>query len=446
MAHRLADSNVKRLLLKLSIPAVTGMFVMALYNLVDTIFVGRGVGTLGIAGLSIVFPIQMVVLSFGLLHGIGAASVISRFLGAGREREAENAYGNAVVSALSTGVLLSLVGTFCQDRILSLFGASADILPVAREYYRIIILGSPFFVAAMTGNNVLRSVGMARSAMTTMITGAVLNIILDPIFIFVLDMGVKGVATATVISQIVANCYMISELRPSRSGLRLHRGSLRIRPGLILKMESIGISSFIRHIAASFVVALVNGKLMEYGDSVSVAAYGMTMRLARFLIMPLIGIAQGLQPIVGYNFGAGNMDRVRTACRTGLGWAAAISVSGFLVVQTIPDLLTSMFTDDPELLEAGSQSMRILMLGLWAVGFQIVGTSMFQALGRVAESLLLSLSREVLFFIPALLLLSANYGVKGVWYTAPLADVLAFTVTLVLVAFQWRRFRQDGRG
>ena len=446
MTERLADPVVKKLLWKLSLPAMTGMFVMALYNLVDTIFVGRGVGTLGIAGLSIVFPIQMIVMSIGLLFGIGGASVISRYFGAGKIPEAERTYGNITVFALLSGILLSTFGLIFKTEILNLFGASPDILPVSRDYYEIIIFSSPFFVAAMTGNNVLRSVGMAKSSMITMITGASLNIVLDPIFIFVLHMGVRGAALATVISQAVSVTYLVSELRPGKSGLRLSRKSLRISLPLIREVTTIGFSSFIRNVASSFVFAMVNNRLLVYGTDVSVAAYGVAVRLSRFLIMPLIGIAQGLQPIAGFNHGAGNPDRVIRACRTGLLWATSVSLLGFITVQLFPAQLTSLFTEDPRLLRAGAESLRILMLGLWSVGFHLVGTSIFQALGKAGESLLLSLSREVLFFIPSLMILPGIFGLNGVWFSVPVADLLAFSVTLFMVMRLRRSYLKEQTG
>jgi putative MATE family efflux protein len=431
--NRLADDNVKRLLLKLSMPAVTGMFVLALYNLVDTIFVGRGVGTMAIAGLSVVFPLQMIVMSVGMLFGIGGASVISRFLGAGNTSGAARAYGNIAVAAVVSGVLLSITGLSFSRQILGLFGASAEIMPYASDYYGIIIFASPLFVIAMTGNNVLRSVGMAKSAMTTMITGAVANIILDPIFIFGFGMGVKGAALATVISQFLAVSYQFSELRTSKSGLSLNRHTMKPDMAVMRQVVAVGLSSFVRNVAASFVFALVNNRLLLYGSELSIAVYGITVRLARFLILPLIGIAQGLQPIVGYNWGAGRVAKAVEASATGLLWASAISFAGFALVQLFPSHLVGLFTKDPELLAAGRESLRLIMLGLWGLGFHMVGTSIFQATGKAGLAMLLSMSREVLFFIPCLFILPSFLGLDGVWISVPVADFLAFLITLIMV-------------
>lgn len=444
MNERLADPNVKRLLLKLSLPSVTGMFVIALYNLVDTIFVGRGVGTMAIAGLSIVFPLQMIVMSVGMLFGIGGASVISRALGAGKHRRAERAYGNIAVSAVLSGIALSIIGLVFSEGILSLFGASPEIMPYASDYYGIIIFASPLFVMAMTGNNVLRSVGMARSAMTTMITGAIANIILDAVFIFGFRMGIQGAALATVIAQFISVVYQFSELRPKKSGLSLNRRTMRPDFTLLREVAAVGFSSFFRSVAASFVFILVNNKLLVHGSEISVAAYGITVRLARFLILPLIGIAQGLQPIVGFNWGAGRPGKAREASSTALLWASGISITGFAAVQLFPAQFVGLFTRDPELLSAGRDSLRILMMGLWALGFHFVGTSIFQALGKAGKAMLLSLSREVLFLIPLLLVLPAIMGLDGVWISVPIADFSAFALTFFMVLREKRISLAEG--
>lgn len=441
MNRRLSDPNIKRLLFKLSLPAMTGMFVIALYNLVDTIFVGRGVGTMAIAGLSIVFPLQMIVLSIGMLFGIGGASVISRALGAGKHDTAEIAYGNVILAAVLSGALLATVGLAFQGRILSLFGASPEIMPFASDYFGIIIFASPLFIISMTGNNVLRSVGMARSAMTTMITGAAANIVLDPIFIFALDMGVKGAALATVLAQCLSVAYQASELRAAKSGLSLGRSNLRFHGPVLREITAVGFSSFIRSVASSFVFILFNNRLLEYGSEVSVAAYGITIRLARFLTMPLIGIAQGLQPIIGYNWGAGNVERAEKAAATGLLWAGMISTGGFAAVQLFPSQFIGIFTDDPELLTAGRDSLRILMMGLWALGFLFVGTSIFQAMGKAAKSMLLSSAREVLFLIPLVLVLPRFLALQGIWISVPVADICSVSITVYMVLRERRIIR-----
>ena len=443
--HNLESENISKLLVQLSLPAMVGMLVMALYNIIDTIFVGRGVGTNAIAALSIVFPIQMLVMAAGLLYGMGGASVISRQLGEGAHDRANTTYGNIAVAAIISGLGLTIVGMIFRDPILQIFGASAEILPMSRDYYNLIILSSPLFVMAMTGNNVLRSVGMAKSAMMTMLVGAVGNIILDPIFIFGFDMGVRGAALATVIAQLFSVLYLIKELTSKRCSLRLRKQHLKIDKAIMKEVMAIGFSSFIRNVAGSFIFALVNNKLLVYGTEVSVAAYGVVIKLMRFLLMPLIGIAQGLQPIIGFNYGARKFDLVEKAAKLGLLYGSIISVFGFIIAQLFPEILISVFTDDVALLTAGSQAMRIMMLGIWVVGFQIVGTTIFQALGKARESLLLSLVREVIFLIPLLIVLPQIFQVNGIWMAIPLADVFSAVLTIVLLANLSSKIKQRKR-
>ena len=431
--HRLAEDNIRKLLVKLSLPAMAGMFVMALYNVVDTIFVGRGVGTMAIAGLSIVFPIQMLVMSVGMLYGMGGASVISRLLGKNDFAKANLAYGNLAGAAVISGLLLTIIGMVFRDSILQLFGASEIVLPYAREYYNLIVLASPLFVIAMTGNNVLRSVGMAKSAMVTMITGAIANIILDPILIFGFDMGIQGAALATVLSQFLSVLYLIYELRSKRCSLRLKWHNLKLDHSIMRDVTAIGFSSFIRNVAGSFIFALINNKLLVYGSEVSLAAYGIVIKLVRFLLMPIIGLAQGLQPVIGYNFGANRLDKVEESGRIGLIYGSVISISGFLIAQTFARPLISIFTSDTELLIVAENAFRLMSMGIWVVGIQIVGTTIFQALGKAKESLLLSMSREILLSIPLLFILPSLIGLNGVWLTMPVADVLAVLLTILML-------------
>ncbi len=442
----LSSDNTRKLLVELSAPAVAGMFVMAFYNVIDTIFVGHGVGTLGIAGLSIVFPIQMAVMATGILFGMGGASVLSRFLGRGDMEGANRTYGTVFVSAVVSGSVLAALGTPFADGILRLFGASGDILSPARDYYGILILASPLFVTAITGNNVLRSVGMARSAMATMMLGAVVNILLDPIFIFGLRMGVKGAALATVIAQTLSVAFLLRELRSSRCSLTFPRGRFPFDGVIFREAAAIGAGSFIRNVAGSFVFALFNNRLLIYGSETSVAAFGVTIRVVRLLVMPLIGLAQGLQPIVGFNFGAERPAKVVEASRHALVLGSWIALVGFGLVQLFPREILKVFSSDAELVAEGARAMRIMTLGLWALGLQMVGTTIFLALGRVRESLLLSMSREVLLLPPLLLVVPPFLGMDGIWLASPISDLLSTTLTAFLLVSLWKRSFSGGAG
>jgi Na+-driven multidrug efflux pump len=386
----LADNNIKKLLLKLSVPATAGMIVMALYNVVDTIFVGRGVGALGIAGLSIVFPIQMIVMAFGQLLGMGGASVVSRSLGEKNIHKANSVVGTIFSSTAIFSVIITIGFLVFKEQLLVLFGASEGIYPYAKDYYEIIVFASILFITAMSTNSLVRAEGHAKVAMNTMIIGAVLNIILDPIFIFTFNMGVRGAAWATVIS------------------------------------------SFMRNVAGSLVFALFNRALGANGGDLAIAAYGIVQRFLRLLVMPTIGIAQGMQPIAGYNYGAGRFDKVREVNKIAIIWATCVASFGFFIAQLFPSQMMIIFTDDPELIAMGANAMRLMMLLIPVVGFHIVGTTIFQALGKALPSFILSMSREILFLIPLILVLPKFWGLNGIWLTMPISDILSFILTAIL--------------
>ena len=430
--HVLADDNIKKLLIKLSLPATTGMFVMALYNIVDTFFVGRGVGSLAIAGLSIVFPIQMIVMALGLLFGIGGASVISRRLGEGRIEEANKVLGTIAISVLFVSIIITALGLIFKDQILTIFGVSEGIYPYANSYFEIIIFASILFITAMTSNNIIRAEGHAKIAMISMVLGAVINMILDPIFIFVFKMGVRGAAFATIISQSIVLLYIITFFISNKSILKIKLINLRFNFKILREVFGIGLSSFTRNMAGSFVFALVNNTLGNYGGDIAIAAYGIVQRILRFLIMPMIGIAQGLQPIAGYNFGAKRFDKVRLANKLAIYYSTGMSLFSFLIIMLFSKQLMMIFTSNIELIEMGSMAMKIMVYVLPLLGFQIVGTTTFQAVGKVMPSLILSLSREVLLLPPLVIILSANFGVNGIWYSVPIADVLAFLLTVFM--------------
>lgn len=411
---------------------MTGMIVMALYNVVDTIFVGRGIGPMAIAGLSIVFPVQIIIMGVGQLVGIGSGSAISRYIGAKEENKAKQVLGNAVIFTFFASLLISVTGFIFIDPLLVLFGASEQIMPYAKDYMEIIVFSSILFTIAMASNNILRAEGRAKTAMMTMIIGAVLNIILDPIFIFALKMGVKGAALATVIAQFIAVIYVIIKLKNGSKTLAISFHHLKPDFKILSEIIAIGMSSFLRNIAGSLIFALINNKLGYYGGDIAIAAYGIFQRMLRFLFMPLFGIAQGLQPIVGYNYGANRMDKIKEANQTAIISATVLATIGFIVIQLFSRTLFSVFTTDQELIEVGSKASKMLVILIPLVGFQVVGTTIFQALGKALPSIFLSLSREILFLIPVVIFLPSYIGIKGIWLAFPISDLLAFLLTLIL--------------
>ncbi len=428
--HLLGTERVGRLLLRLSLPSVIGMLVMASYNIADSIFIGRGVGPIGLASVAICFPIQFLGGALAIMAGIGGASIVSRSLGAGDVERAQRAFGATVAFALSVGILVSTVAFAFLPSILRIFGATEAILPHAEDYLSVILFGVPFQMFAMAGNHMARSEGRARIAMTTMLISALLNIILDPLFIFGFGWGIKGAAVATVISQLVMFVWIFGYFYSGRSSLRFIRKNLFPKLALIREIAAIGSSEFIRMAAGSLSMVLINAALIRWGGELHVAVYGVINRGLSFFFMPMMGVAQGFQPILGYNYGAGRLDRARRSIRLAMITATALSLVGFLTSQLFPTEIFGIFTTDAELISEGTRAMRIITSMFFVIGFQIVGSAMFQALGKARPAFILSLSRQVLLLIPFVLTLPPLLGsTDGIWLAFPLADALSCLVT-----------------
>jgi len=435
--HILADDHIGRLLFKLSLPATIGMLVQALYNVVDTIFVGQGVGTIAIASLTIVFPIQMIVMAVAMMIGMGAASIISRALGAGDLERANRTLGNVLVIIASLGGAVALLANLFINPLLIIFGASATILPYARDYARIILSGSILFGFAMATNSVIRAEGRATIAMTTMLISAILNIILDALFIFGFHWGIKGAAWATVLAQATTVVYLLIYFISGKSSLKVTRTDLRPNRKLIWEMMAIGSSAFVRQVSGSLIAVIVNHSLKAYGGDLSIAVYGIVNRTLAFVMMPLLGIAQGVQPIVGYNYGACQFKKTRQALRLGVEWTTAISVSGFLLLILFPTKAIGIFTNDKALVDLGTGAIRIINLVLPTLGFQVIGSTLFQSLGMARKALSLTLARQILV-IPLILILPVFLKLNGIWWAHPIADLVFFFVTLSVYVPQIR--------
>lgn len=428
--HLLGTERVGRLLLRLSLPSVIGMLVMASYNIADSIFIGRGVGPIGLAAVMICFPLQFLGGALAIMAGVGGASVVSRSLGAGNMDRAQQAFGATVSFALAVGLLVSTLSLLFLPWILRLFGATEAILPHAEDYLFVILFGVPFQMFAMAGNHMARSEGRARIAMTTLLISAILNIILDPVFIFWFGWGVRGAAVATVISQIVMFVWIFGYFFSGRSSLRFIKKNLVPRFALIREITAIGSSEFIRMAAGSFSMVLVNAALIRWGGDMHVAIYGVIHRGLSFFFMPMMGVAQGFQPILGYNYGADRLDRARSAIRLAMITSTLLSLAGFLTAQLFPAHIFAIFTTDAALISEGARAMRIITSMFFVIGFQIVGSAMFQALGKARPAFILSLSRQVLLLIPFVLTLPSLLGsTDGVWLAFPLADALSCLVT-----------------
>lgn len=446
--HKLADTNISRLLLKLALPATVGMLVTALYNIVDTIFIGQWVGSDGIAGLSIVFPIQLIVMGFGLMIGMGGASIISRALGAKDYDKANLTFGNQILSVLIFSSLIMLPGLIFPKEILTLFGAKDEFLSHSLDYYRIIVYGAPLFMFAMMSNNVLRAEGHAKVAMSNMLISAGLNIVFDPVFIYWFDMGVQGAALATVLAQGIVVFYLIFHFTKGHSSFRIRLKYLKLKLKILKETYAIGMAAFGRQVAGSLTVVIINKTLGNFDLGVIyIAVYGIINRLFSLFFMPIFGIGQGLQPVLGYNYGARRLDLAKKAIRLAFTWAISISTLAFIIIQIFPEHLMSPFVNkthynSSQVLEVGTFAMRRMTLLFPLIGFQVIGSTIFQALGRAGEALILSLSRQILFFIPIFYPMAHYFEFTGVLYTFPIADALAFVVTFIVVLRESKRWKK----
>jgi putative MATE family efflux protein len=431
-ASVLDDDRIGGLLVKLTIPAFLGMFVITLYNVVDTIFIGHYVGPLGIAGLSIVFPIQMLSMGIGQMMGMGGASLISRLIGADNIPRAEHALGNAFSGTVLLSAVVMIVGLSSPDFWLRLMGASDTILPYAHDYMVIILYGMFFQTFAMSMNMLIRAEGNARVPMIGMIVGAGINIVLDAVFIIPLGMGVKGAAWATVIAQFISTIYFLSYHLTGKSFLRLHARNLIIQWQIMRDILAIGISALAMTVAGTVAAIFVNRLLVAYGGDLAISAFGILHRILMFALMPGIVIGQGLQPILGFNYGAGRFDRALRVIRLAVTSATAISTLAFLILYFFPELFIRIFSNDAELIEVGIYAAKRVFAVMPVIGLMIVGQIVFQAIGKVVQAIVSSLGRTALFLIPTVLILPQFWGIDGVWLAFPFTDVLTLLLTLGL--------------
>ncbi len=430
----LGQAPVGKLLWKYFVPAFIGVLANVLYNLVDRIYIGQGVGALALSGVTVTFPIMIVVMAFGMLVGMGSASLVSIRLGEGKQEEAERILGHAFVLLAGISLALSASGLLLRDPILSLFGAGPEMLGHARQYVTIILLGTIFQGLGFGLNNIIRAEGHARAAMATMILGAVLNIILDPIFIFVFKMGVAGAALATVISMAATSIWVLTHFTLRRSLLRLRRKNFRLQARVVKEIVAIGMAPFAMQLAGSVIHGIFNIQLIRYGSDLAVGAMGIINGAGMMFVFCVIAINMAAQPIIGFNYGARQFQRVKRTLKIALIAASAITTAGFLAVQLFPAAIIGLFNrDDPRLLAIGVRGMRILLAAFPVVGFQVVSSNFFQAIGKARTAMLLNLLRQVILLIPLVLLLPLALKMDGIWLAGPLADVSAAAITAVAI-------------
>ena len=448
-AMELGTERIRKLLVQYAVPAIIAMTASSLYNMVDSIFIGHGVGPLAISGLALTFPLMNLAAAFGSLVGVGAATLVSMRLGQRDYDTAGKVLGNVFMLNLIIGVAFSIVTLLFLDPILYFFGASEATVGYAREYMTVILLGNVITHMYLGLNSVLRASGHPRKAMYATINTVVINTMLDPLFIYGFGWGIRGAAIATVLAQVISLVWQFRILSDRRELLHFRRGIYRLHAKIVRDILAIGMSPFLMNLAACFIVILINKGLKEFGGDLSIGAYGIVNRVAFFFVMVVMGLNQGMQPIAGYNFGAQQYDRVlRVLKLTAIG-ATCVTTCGFLLGELMPRLAVSLFTKDAELVRLAAEGMRITFVCFPIIGFQMVATNFFMSIGMAGKAIFLSLSRQLLFLLPGLVLLPPLFdqytqwnGSWGVWCAMPLSDLLASIVAFLMLMHQLRGFRR----
>lgn len=439
----MGTERIGKLLMQYAIPAIIAMTASSLYNMVDSIFIGHGVGPLAISGLAITFPLMNLAAAFGSLVGVGASTLISVKLGQKDYTTAQHILGNVVSLNLLIGLLFTLVSLLFLDPILYFFGASDATLPYARDYMITILLGNVITHMYLGLNSVLRSAGHPQKAMAATILTVVINTLLDPLFIYTFHMGIRGAAIATVLAQVISLCWLIKIFCNKNELLHLKRGIYRLKTTLVENIIGIGLAPFFMNLASCFIVILINKGLKLYDGDLAIGAFGIVNRIVFLFVMIVMGLNQGMQPIAGYNFGAQHYHRVNQVMKYTVIAATIVTTTGFLVGELMPELAVSAFTTDAQLIQLSAKGLQVVVLFFPIIGFQMVTSNFFQSIGMAKKAIILSLSRQVLILIPCLLILPLFWGVKGVWYSMPISDITASIIAGTMLYAQFKHFKQQ---
>lgn len=436
----LEHRNIGSLIADYSIPAIVGMVVMASYNIVDRMFVGQGVGTDAISAIAITFPINIVIIGFGQLVGIGSMSLVSLSLGQKNKEQAERILENA--ASLSFLISLTIAGLvyLTMNPLLTMLGAVGGVHSLAVQYLSLLLIGVPLQFVPFSLNGIIRAEGNPKMALVTILISGILNIILNPIFIFVLHLGIRGSALATVVAQSIGAVWVITYFTGSRSHLQLKKVSLDLK--IVRRIFSIGVAPLVMQVAGSFITFLFNTKLYSYGGNVAVAVMGAGSSILMLIMMPIYGLNQGIQPIIGYNYGAKQIGRVKETVRKAMFIATGLCASGFLVVMGFSrSIIGSFNSDDAELIDLGSHALRVVVIMLPLVGFQVVSWAYFQAVGKPKQAMILTLSKQIVLIIPLIIILPKYFGLDGIWIAAPVADFLSACIAGTLLFLEAKRLK-----
>ena len=442
----LGTEKISRLLKQYALPAIIAQIAASLYNMVDSIFIGQGVGPLAISGLAVTFPLMNLSTAFGTLVGVGASTMLSVLLGQRNYSAANKVLGNVVSLNTIIGIMFMIVALIFIDPILYFFGASENTLPYAKEYMTVILYGNVITHLYFGLNSAMRSTGNPRKAMGLTIFTVIFNAILDPIFIFVLDMGIAGAAWATVIAQSAALILIMRHFTDRDKEVHFEKGIFRFDMRVAKDSLAIGFGPFLMNAAACLVSLFINQQFRKYSGDLGIGAYGICNRINFMFVMICLGLNQGMQPIAGYNYGARKYSRVKEVYKRTAIFATMVTVIGFLITEIFPRATVGIFTSDAELLDMSSKGIRIMNIMLPIVGFQIASSNLFQSLGMVKKSIILSLSRQLLFLLPCLYFLPLGFEATGIWMSYPVADGIASLVTVILLSRLFKKFRKLNDG
>ena len=434
-SNRMKEKHVLSLLIEFSIPAIIGMLVNAIYNIVDRIFIGNaeGLGTLGLAGISVSYPVTLILMALSLMVGIGGSTRFSIALGQGKKEEAGYYMGNGLTLTIIFGLIFMIVGNIFVDPILELLGASKQVLPYARSYLSIILYGAVFQCVAMAGNNFSRAQGNPKNAMISQLIGAGFNIIFDYILIVVFKMGMAGAALATIGGQLLSAIWQLNFLFGTRTIITLNAGLLKLKANIAFKIIQTGIPAFLMQISNSILNIVLNGSLVKYGGDVALSAIGIVTSFQTLIQMPITGLMQGQQPLISYNYGAKEKQRVKDTLKYAIIGSTIIALTGFIAVQFFTKEIVYLFNSDKEVVALSCHALHIWFLALPIIGAQVMSANYFQAIGKIKISSILNLLRQVIILIPSIIILSNIFGLDGIFMAVPLADILAFTITITLL-------------
>ncbi len=440
---RLGTEKISRLLISYALPSIIASAVMSVFNIVDSIFIGHGVGTLGLSGLAILLPFMNMMVALSSLIAVGGANLMSIRLGQKDYDSANFILGNVVTLSIIYATLMNIACYIFLDKILVFSGASSYTLPYARNFMQVFLAGNIFTQLFFNLNAMLRSSATPQKAMIATVGMVIIVIILNPIFIFKLKMGMRGSALATVLSQAIMLCYQLHHFFNKKNFIHFKRGTFKLKRSIVLKVMSIGLSPFFMNFTACLVVILITKSLNRYGGDMAVGAYGIINRFLFLFLMIVIGLMQGMQPIVGYNYGAKLYARAFKTLKISLLFATIISITGFFLGELLPNIITSMFTNDRILMSISVFGMKIVMLAVPLLGIQIISTGFFQSIGYVKTAIFLSLLRQLILIVPALILLPMFFGLEGIWMSIPISDTLATIISATLLAYNCIQLRKN---